>query len=132
MNAALLADQKRRATPDTNGPKGESGGDAAPVTNSAGGYHRLRSNRIDDLRNQWEITDGAGMSTRFVALRDDHVRAFACVAEGVFHRAGKRHHFDAEFVSHRDNLRCIAKTDDQNRNFFFEYNFQLLSRRFGR
>src|SRR5215468_2178129 len=66
------------------------------------------------------------------ALRDDHVRALACVAEGVFHGAGKRHHFDAKFVSYRDNLRGIAKTDDQNRNFFFEYNFQLLSRRFGR
>src|SRR5262249_61833915 len=68
MNAALVAHQECRAAPNTYGPKRQSGDDAAPVTNSAGRYHRLRSNRIDDLRNHWGITNGAGLAPRFLAV----------------------------------------------------------------
>src|SRR6516164_2718565 len=127
VNAAFFADQKRRATPYTDGAQGKGGSNSASVANAASSNHGFRLHCIDDLRDQWKIADCSRVSTRFVTLRDDNIGAFARMAKRVLDRTGQRHHFDATLMGEWYDFRRVTKTDDQNRHVLFKNNFELLT-----
>ena len=67
------------------------GGDLSAGADAAGREHRsLPVKGVDDLRPQHHRADLAGVSTCFMALRDDDVDAVLHMTQRVFRRTGKR------------------------------------------
>src|SRR6516164_6870654 len=87
VNAAFFADQKRRATPYTDGAQRKGGGDSPSVANAAGSDHGFRLHCIDDLRNQRKIADCSRVSTRLITLRNDDIGTFTRMAKRMLDRA---------------------------------------------
>src|SRR5262249_18345939 len=119
MNSALFGHQKCRATPHTNGAQGQRRGDTPPVADTTSSHYRFGFHGIDDLRDQRKVTNRSGMPAGFVPLSDDHIGAFARVAQRMLHRASQRHHLYVSFVGERHDLCGIAETDDENRYILF-------------
>src|SRR5688572_10319024 len=127
MDAALITDEKCRAAPNTQGTQRQRGGDATAVADTAGGNDGLRLYGVNDLRDQWKITDCSGVAAGFVALSDDNVGAFAGVTQRVLHGACERHHLNTLGVSQWYYFCGIAQANDEDRHLFLKYNFQLFA-----
>src|SRR5688572_5430695 len=127
MNTAFLGNQESRAAPNPNRSQRQRRGNSAAIRNSAGRNDRQRLHRVDDLRYQRKIADGSGVPAGFIALRNNHIGAFARVAERVLHCARQRHHLDSSVVRERHHFGGIAEPDNQNRHFLFENHLQLFA-----
>ncbi len=71
----FLGHQESRTAPGANRAHGENRRQTPSIGDTAGGSHRDRMNRVDNLGQEGQCGDAPGMSPGFGALRDDEVDA---------------------------------------------------------
>ena len=109
-----------RAHPHALRAERERGGQAAAVDDGAGGEHR-NFHRVDDLRDQRDARDLAGVAAGLRALRDDGVEAAVFAGLRVAHGAADVHHLETGRVEAIDEMaRRHAEARDEGRRAFLD------------
>ena len=104
------------AHPDAVGAQRERGGQAAAVDDPPGRHHGdALAHRVDDLRDQGEGRDLAGVPARLGALGDDDVAARLHRGDGVAHLAAHAHDEDVAAVAEVDDVARHAEAGDEHR-----------------
>ena len=107
---------KRVPTQMPSAPSASDGGQAPSVDDAAGGHDRHPvADGVDDLRDEGEGGDLAGVAAGLGALGDDDVAAGLDRRDGVAHLAAHAHDEDVAAVAEVDHVTGHAEAGDEHR-----------------